>query len=135
MKFSELKVGMKESLSRTITEADILLFAGLSMDFNPAHIDAEASAKGMFKQRIAHGMLSVGFISAIIGTKLPGDGSIYMGQDIRFTAPVFIGDTVTATVEIVELIAEKGRVILSTTCTKQDGTEVITGKATVLKRD
>jgi 3-hydroxybutyryl-CoA dehydratase len=135
MKFSELKVGMKAEMSRTITEADVLLYAGLSMDFNPAHINEEAAQKGMFKKRIAHGMLSAGFISAILGTKLPGEGSIYMGQELKFTAPVFLGDTVTATCEIIELIAEKNRVILSTICTKQDGTEVITGKATVMKRD
>lgn len=79
-------------------------------------------------------MLSAGFISAILGTKLPGEGSIYMGQELKFTAPVYIGDTVTATCEIIELVPEKNRVILSTICTKQDGTEVITGKATVLKK-
>ncbi|NIZ46453.1 MaoC family dehydratase [Entomospira nematocerorum] len=135
MKFSELEVGMKASLSRTITEADIFAYAGVSMDFNPAHIDEESAKNGIFKKRIAHGMLSAGFISAILGTKLPGEGSIYMGQELKFTAPVYIGDTVTATCEIIELVPEKNRVILSTTCTKQDGTEVITGKATVLKKD
>ncbi|NIZ41113.1 MaoC family dehydratase [Entomospira entomophila] len=135
MKFSELEVGMKASLSRTITEADIFAYAGVSMDFNPAHIDEESAKNGIFKKRIAHGMLSAGFISAILGTKLPGEGSIYMGQELKFTAPVYIGDTVTATCEIIELVPEKNRVILSTICTKQDGTEVITGKATVLKKD
>ncbi|NIZ18992.1 MaoC family dehydratase [Entomospira culicis] len=135
MKFSELEVGMKASLSRTVTEADVAMFAGLSMDFNPAHMNEEAAKSGVFKQRVAHGMLSAGFISAILGTKLPGEGSIYMGQTLQFTAPVFLGDTVTATCEITQLIPEKHRVILSTTCTKQDGTEVIKGEATILKRD
>ncbi len=135
MKFAELQVGMKASMSRTISEADILAFAGLSMDFNPAHVDAEAAKQGVFKQRVAHGMLSASFISAVLGTKLPGEGSIYMSQDLRFVAPVYIGETVTATCEIVELVAEKHRVVMNTICTKQDGTEVLTGKATVLKKD
>lgn len=87
----------------------------------------------MFKKRIAHGMLTAGLISAVLGTKLPGEGTIYMGQEIAFTAPVYFGDTITANVEIIELIPEKKRVLLSTVCTNQDGVVVLSGKAKVMK--
>lgn len=134
MQFSELKVGMKASSSKTITEADILMFGAVSTDFNPVHFNEEAAKATPFGKRIAHGMLSASLISAVIGTKLPGDGTIYMGQDLKFVGPVFIGDTITAEVEVEELITEKSRVILKTTCRNQDGKDVIVGKATVLKK-
>ena len=86
----------------------------------------------MFGKRIAHGMLSAGFISAVLGTMLPGPGTIYMGQELRFTKPVAIGDTITATVTVAEMIIEKNRVILDTVCTNQNGEIVIKGKATVM---
>ncbi|MEI0685470.1 MaoC family dehydratase [Brachyspira pilosicoli] len=88
----------------------------------------------MFKHRIANGMLTAKLISAVLGTKLPGEGTIYMGQELKFLAPVYFGDTITATAEIIELITEKKRVILSTTCTNQDGKVVLSGKATVMKQ-
>lgn len=135
MKFSELKLGMKDSLSRTIGEADVLLYAGLSMDFNVVHIDEEKAKKSIFKKRVAHGLLSAGFISAILGTKLPGEGSVYLSQDLKFLSPVYIGDTVTAVCEVIELFPEKHQVVLSTTCKNQDGTLVISGTAKILKRD
>ena len=132
MKFEELSVGMKASTSKTITEADVLLFSGVSTDTNPLHISDEAAKKGMFGKRIAHGMLVGSLISAVLGTKLPGEGTIYMGQELKFRRPVFLGDCITAEVEVAELNAERHIVILNTTCTNQDGVAVITGKATVM---
>lgn len=132
MKFGELKLGMKDSTTKTITEEDILLFAKVSTDTNPLHIDAEAAKKGIFGKQVAHGILVSGLISAVLGTKLPGEGTIYLGQDLRFRKPVFINDTITAEVEIVELKEDKHFVILKTTCKNQDGVEVITGQATVM---
>ncbi len=135
MKYSEFKIGMKAELSKTITDDDIKKFAEVTLDYNPVHMDEEAGKNSIFGQRIAHGMISAGVISGVLGTKLPGEGSIYMAQDLRFMAPVFIGDTITAICEIEELIPEKSRVILKTTVVNQDGKEVVTGKATLLKKD
>lgn len=134
MNYSELKIGMKESVSKTITEADVILFAGITTDVNPAHLNEEYASSTMFKHRIAHGMLGAGLISAVLGTKLPGPGSIYMGQELKFVAPVYFGDTITATAEIIELIPEKHRVVLKTICTNQEGKEVIIGTATLMKK-
>lgn len=125
-----IQIGDSASFTKTITEADITLFAGYSGDFNPAHINAVEAEKGMFHGRIAHGMLSAGFISAVLGMQLPGPGTIYMGQELRFVKPVYIGDTVTATV--VERIPEKNRLKLETIVTNQKGEQVITGMATVM---
>ena len=129
--FEDLSVGLSASLGKTITEADILMFAAVSMDTNPVHLNAEIAAESVFKQRIAHGMLSAGLISAVLGTQLPGPGTIYMGQTLRFRAPVKIGDTVTATAEVTALDPEKKRVTLKTVCTVA-GKVVIEGEATVL---
>lgn len=134
MKFEDLKVGMKAEVSKTITETDVILYAGITLDTNPAHLNETHAQQTMFKHRIAHGMLTAGLVSAVLGTKLPGEGSIYMGQELKFTAPVYFGDTITATAEIIELIPEKNRVILSTTCTNQDGKVVLSGKATIMKK-
>ncbi|MBV8613998.1 MAG: MaoC family dehydratase [Acetobacteraceae bacterium] len=130
MTFDDLSLGQTASLGKTITEADILMFAAVSTDTNPVHIDAEAARASMFKERIAHGMLSAGLISAVLGTRLPGPGTIYLGQTLRFRAPVRIGDTVTATVEITALDAEKQRATLKTTCSVA-GKPVIEGEAQV----
>ncbi len=135
MKYSDFKVGMKEEISKTITDADIQKFADVSLDFNPIHMDEEAGKNSIFGQRIAHGMISAGLISAVLGTKLPGEGAIYMGQELKFLAPVFIGETITAVCEIEELVPEKSRVVLKTTVVNQDGKEVVSGKATLLKKD
>lgn len=132
--FAEIKVGDKASMSKTVTEFDVYSFAGVTGDFNPVHIDAEFAKTTMFKERIAHGMLSAGFISAVLGTALPGKNTIYMGQELQFKAPVKIGDTVTATVEVMEKIEGKNRLILRTTVTNQDGVLVTDGKATVMKK-
>ena len=128
----QISIGDSASFAKTITEGDIMLYAGISGDFNPAHMDAESAKKGMFGQRIAHGMLSAGFISNVLGNQLPGPGTIYMGQELRFIKPVFIGDTVTATVTVKEKIEEKNRLKLETVVTNQRGEAVITGTATVM---
>ncbi|WP_371365434.1 (R)-specific enoyl-CoA hydratase [Sporomusa rhizae] len=135
VKFADIKVGDKASMAKTITEFDVYTFAGLTGDFNPVHINAEFAKNTMFKERIAHGMLSSGFISALLGTTLPGANTIYLGQELAFKAPVKIGDTVTATVEVIEKLEAKSRLILKTTVTNQEGTVVIDGKATVMKKD
>lgn len=128
----EMKIGDNASFTKTITDTDIYLYAGISGDFNPAHVNQVEAEKGMFGRRIAHGMLSAGLISAVLGTMLPGPGTIYMGQELRFTKPVFVGDTITATITVAELIPEKNRAKLETVCTNQDGEVVIKGVATVM---
>ena len=133
--FAELKIGDKGSMTKTVSEHDIYTFAGLTGDFNPIHVDAEFAKKTMFKERIAHGMLSAGFISAVLGTCMPGPTNVYMSQELLFKAPVKIGDTVTAEVELIEKIEEKHRLIFRTTVTNQDGVIVVDGKAKVFKQD
>lgn len=128
--FEDLQIGQSASLGKTITEADILLYAAVSMDTNPIHVDADAAKSSLFGERIAHGMLSAGLISAVLGTRLPGPGSLYMRQSLRFAAPVKIGDTVKATATITTLNAEKKRATLSTVCTVGDEV-VIDGEAYV----
>lgn len=132
--FADVKVGDKASMTKTVSEHDVYTFAGVTGDFNPVHVNVEFAKRTMFKERIAHGMLSAGFISAVLGTALPGANTIYMGQELSFKAPVKIGDTVTATVECVEKIEEKHRLIFRTTVTNQDGVLVVDGKATMLKK-
>lgn len=122
---SEMKLGDSASFTKTVSEHDVYTYAGVSGDFNPAHVNEVEAQKGMFGKRIAHGMLSAGFISTVLGTQLPGPGTIYMGQELRFTKPVFFGDTITATVTVAELIPEKNRAILDTVCTNQNGEVVI----------
>lgn len=128
--FEDLTIGQAASLSKTITEADILLFSAVSMDTNPVHLDADIAKASMFGERIAHGMLSAGLISAVLGTRLPGPGTIYLGQSLRFRAPVRIGATVTATAEVTALDAAKKRATLKTVCTVA-GKVVIEGEALV----
>lgn len=129
--FDQLHVGDSARFSKTVTDTDIYLFAGVTGDLNPAHIDEEYAKGTFFKTRIAHGMLSAGFISTVIGMRLPGPGSVYMQQTLSFQAPVHIGDTVTAIVEVIEKLDEKKRVRLKTTCINQDGVEVLAGEALV----
>ncbi len=129
--FEDLSVGQSSSFGKTITEADIAMFAAVSGDTNPVHIDAEYAAGTMFKGRIAHGMLSAGLISAVLGTQLPGPGTVYLGQTLKFRAPVKLGDTVKATVTVASLDAEKKRAVLTTVCTVGDK-PVIEGEATVM---
>lgn len=130
-RFEDLDLGMSASVSRTISEADILMFAGVSGDTNPVHLDQEFAASTMFGGRIAHGMLSAGLISAVFGTRLPGPGSIYLSQTLKFKAPVKIGDTVVARVTVKELKTEKRRAVFSTVCTV-GGNVVLDGEAELL---
>ena len=132
MTIQEMKIGDHASVTKTVSETDVYLIAGITGDLNPAHTNEVAASKTMFKTRIAHGMLGAGFISAVLGMYLPGPGTIYMGQELKFTKPVHIGDTVTATATVEEIILEKNRVILDTTVVNQDGEVVIKGKATVM---
>ncbi len=131
--FEDLHIGQTASIGKTISEADILLFAAVSLDTNPVHLNAEAAAGSVFKERVAHGMLSAGLISAVLGTQLPGAGTIYLAQTLQFRRPVKIGDTVTATAEVTALDAEKKRATLKTVCTVA-GKVVIEGEATVMPR-
>jgi 3-hydroxybutyryl-CoA dehydratase len=127
----DLKVGDSASFSKTVTAADIDLFAQVTGDTNPVHLDEAYAAKTMFKGRIAHGMLSAGFISTVLGTRLPGPGAIYLKQELTFRAPVKIGDTVTATATVTEVIADKKRAAFKTVVTVGD-TVVVDGAALLL---
>ncbi len=128
----EIHVGDKASFQKTISETDVYLYAGITGDINPAHINEAAAHESIFKERIAHGMLTAGLISAVLGVQLPGPGSIYLSQELKFTAPVRFGDTILAEAEVIELIEDKNRVILETLCTNQEGTLVLKGLATVM---
>ncbi len=125
----ELKVGDTAQISKTITESDIELFARVTGDFNPVHLDQAYAEKTMFKGRIAHGALSTGFLSTVLGNILPGHGTIYLSQEAKFLSPVRIGDTITAKVEVIELNLEKNRAKFRTTCMNQDGKLVVDGIA------
>jgi len=127
----QLKIGDRAEFGKTISESDIYLYAGVTGDFNPAHLNEVYAKKTYFKTRIAQGMLTAGFISGLLGVSLPGPGTIYIRQELDFLAPVHIGDTITARVEIVEITDQKNRVTLRTTCTNQDGTLVLDGRAIV----
>ena len=127
----ELQVGDTARFSKTVSESDVYLFAGVTGDLNPAHVNEDYARNTFFETRIAHGMLSASFISTVIGTMLPGPGTIYMRQEVSFLAPVKFGDTVTAVVEVAEVIAEKKRVRLKTYCVNQDNTTVVDGEALV----
>ncbi|NNG06080.1 MAG: MaoC family dehydratase [Inquilinus sp.] len=127
----DLAVGMSASFAKTLTDADIILFSGVSGDTNPVHLNEEYARETLFKGRISHGMLSAGFISAVLGTKLPGPGAIYISQSLRFTAPVRAGDTVTARCTVTEIVPEKRRAVLKTECLV-GGKVVIDGEATVM---
>lgn len=135
MRIDEIAVGARATFSKTVTDADVVAFAEATGDVNPVHLDDAAAARSIFGQRIAHGMLGAGIISAALGTQLPGPGTIYLGQTLRFTKPVRIGDTVTATVEVLEVLPEKRRVRLATICRNQRGDIVLEGEATVLVAD
>jgi len=127
----QIKVGDQAEISKTISESDVYLYAGITGDLNPAHVNEAYAEQTFFKTRIAHGMLSAGFVSALLGMHLPGPGTIYMHQSLSFKAPVKIGDTLTARVEVLEVIAEKNRIRLQTVCENQEGTVVLDGEALV----
>ena len=125
----ELKIGDSAQISKTITEAVVNDFARVIGDFNPIHTDQAYAEKTPFKGRIAHGALSIGLFSNILGNILPGHGSIYLSHEIKFLAPVRIGDTITAKVEVIELVPEKNRAKFRTTCINQDRKIVVDGIA------
>ncbi len=129
--FEDLSEGMEATFAKTVTEADVVLFAGITGDLNPVHVNDEYAANTQFKGRIAHGMLTASFISTLLGTRLPGPGTIYLSQEVRFRRPVRVGDTVTARVRVTELREDKGIVTLATDCLV-DGKEVVTGQAVVM---
>ena len=128
----EMAMGEKARFSKTITETDVVNYAGVTGDFNPAHINEEYANDTMFEGRIAHGMLGAGLISTVLGTKLPGAGAIYVKQELEFRAPVKLSDTITAEVEVIEKNEEKNRVVMKTTCTNQKDKAVIKGQATLM---
>ncbi len=132
MRFELLDVGQRAERAKTVTEDDVNAFATLTGDFNPVHVDEAAAARSRFGGRIAHGMLGAGLISAAIANDLPGPGTIYLAQSLRFVRPVRLGDTVTTRVEVVELMPDKRRARLRTTCSNQHSELVIEGEATVL---
>lgn len=130
--FDEIAIGDSASVTRTLTQRDIHLFALVSGDVNPAHVDIDYAEHDMFHKVIAHGMWGAGLISAVLGTELPGPGTIYLDQSLRFTRPVGLGDTITATVTVRERDPEKKRLVLDCACTNQEGKTVILGEATVI---
>jgi 3-hydroxybutyryl-CoA dehydratase len=125
----EIQVGDTAEFAKTVSESDIYQYAGITGDFNPAHVNEAFAANTFFKTRIAHGMLSAGFISNVLGNQLPGPGAIYVSQELKFLAPVHISDTIKAVVEVIKADTEKNRVTLKTRCINQDGTVVIDGEA------
>lgn len=131
MYFEDLALGMSAQMERTVHEADVAAFAAVSGDDNPVHLDADFAAQTPFKERIAHGILSASYVSALLGTQLPGPGAIYLSQSLTFKRPVKLGATVVARVEIVGLDAEKARVTLACACAV-DGKEVLSGEAVVM---
>lgn len=131
MRYDELVVGQTAEYSRQVTDSDVMSYAHITGDFNPVHVDPEAAAASRFGQRIAHGMLSAGLVSAAIASKLPGPGSIYLAQTLRFTAPVRLDDTITVKLTVTELLSKK-RLKLSTVCQNQNGETVLDGEATIL---
>ena len=127
----ELQLGDRAEFTKTVSESDVYLYAGVTGDFNPAHVNAPYAENTFFKARIAHGMLVAGFISTILGTQLPGPGAIYVRQTLRFTAPVYFGDTITASVEVAEIMSDKNRIRLKTVCKNQKDETVLDGEAEV----
>lgn len=127
----DLTVGMTDSYGKTVTDADVVIFAGVSGDINPVHLNQEFALDTMFKGRIAHGMLTASFISTVLGTRLPGPGCIYVNQNLRFLAPVKAGDTVTARATVTRIDRDRKMVDLKTVCTVA-GRVVIDGEATVM---
>lgn len=130
----EMEIGDKAYHQKTITEYDVYTFAGITGDFNVAHINSVEASKNMFGERIAHGALTEGLISAVLGMKLPGAGCLYLGQTLKFTKPVKIGDTVKVEAEVIDKIPEKNRVIIKTTATNQNGEVVVIGEATIMPK-
>jgi len=135
MRFADLQVGQSAERTKLMTESLVNAYAELTGDFSPVHIDEAAAAKTRFGTRIAHGMLSVSFLSAVIGMDLPGPGTIWVAQALKFKQAVKLGDTITWRVEVKELFPEKKRATVSTVCKNQRGETVIDGEGTILLLD
>ena len=129
--FEDLELGMEASFAKTVTAADILAFAEITGDWNPVHIDAAYAAKTVFREPIAHGMLTAGYISAVFGSEMPGPGAIYVSQTLNFRAPVKIGDKVVAKVRVMELYPTKRRARFDCVC-EVDGKTVLEGEAVLM---
>jgi|SRR3989344_6185100 len=127
VKFSELEVGMKGSLTKTITQDDLDKFISICNDVNPIHVNEEFAKNAKFKNKIAHGILVSSLISTAVGTKMPGPGSVWLDQSLKFLLPVYVGDTITATSEILVKIKDRQQVVVRTTCTNQNNEVVIEG--------
>lgn len=127
----QLQVGETAQFSKTVSETDVYLFAGISGDFNPAHINEQYASNTFFKTRIAHGLLSAGFLSAVLANQLPGPGTIFISVSLKFLAPVPIGDTITAQAEVAEIDKNKHRVTMNLSCINQEGKPVLAGEAVV----
>jgi 3-hydroxybutyryl-CoA dehydratase len=135
MRFEQLEIGQTAEFTKTISNDDVMRFAEITGDFNPVHVDEAAAANSPFGGRVVHGMLTAGLISAALAGKLPGSGSIYLSQTLKFMAPVRIGETVTVHVRVIELLVPKRRVRLSTVCRTETGETVLEGEALVLVPD
>ncbi|MFJ7954435.1 MaoC family dehydratase [Lysinibacillus sp. NPDC096418] len=131
--YEEIHIGDKASFTKTISESDVYQFAGITGDFNPVHVNSEYANQTIFKERVVHGILTAGFISAVLGTKLPGKDTIYLSQKVDFKAPVKIGDTVTAEVEVLEKKDRKKIIRLRTIVKNQLDEIVVDGEAVVMK--
>ncbi|HWR06240.1 MaoC family dehydratase [Sporomusa sp.] len=132
--YDQIEIGESASITKTITEADIVNFAGIIGDFNPIHVDEEFAKATVFGKRLAHGMLTASFISTLMGRCMPGTNGLYLSQEIKFLKPVLVGDTITAYAEIIEKIDAKRRLIIKTTVSNQRGEMVIDGKAVTMVR-
>jgi len=130
-RFEDIQVGDKATFSKTMTESDIFAFSAITGDFNPLHVNAEFARDSLFKQRVVHGMLTAGLIDQTL-TNVGGAGNIHLSQFVKFTAPVFIGDTVTVTSEVVSRDAAKNRVTVKSTVTNQGGKTVLEGEALIM---
>lgn len=130
--YEEIEIGETASITKMISEADIVNYAGIIGDFNPIHVNPEYAKTTMFGERIAHGMLTASFISTLVGCCIPGMNALYLSQEVKFVRPVKIGDTITATAEVCEKIDAKRRVIMTTTITNQRGEIVVSGKAVTM---
>ncbi|OFI01501.1 (R)-specific enoyl-CoA hydratase [Clostridium acetireducens DSM 10703] len=133
--YEDIKLGQKAEIKTNVTDELIEKFAEVSGDINPVHLSEDFASKTIFKKRIAHGMLGAALISAVLGTKLPGPNTIYISQNLRFLAPIYIGDIVTASVEVSEKLDEKKKLYLITKVVNQKGEDVIIGEAFVMKDD
>jgi acyl dehydratase len=129
---SKIKVGQTATVTKSFTEEDVNAFASLSLDFNPVHLDAKYAKTTPFGQQIVHGMLASSLFSGLLGKNLPGEGTIYLGQDLKFKKPIYIDQAVTATVEVIDIRDDKPIITLSATCKNDQGVTVISGQAVVM---